>query len=72
LGSAELVKELLGAQPNLALGLCALADLILGRDPQPKSEPVSPPSPPAPRSCPSPSCCRPDRSRSPACPGRPP
>lgn len=42
LGSAELVKELLGAQPNLALGLCALADLILGRDPQPKSEPVSP------------------------------
>ncbi len=42
LGSAELVKELLGAQPNLALGLCALADLLLGRDPQPKDEPVSP------------------------------
>lgn len=42
LGSADVVKDLLGAQPNLAMGLCVLADHILGRDPEPKGEPASP------------------------------
>lgn len=42
LGSADVVKDLLGAQPNLAIGLCVLADHILGRDPQPRGEPASP------------------------------
>lgn len=42
LGSAETVKELLGAQPSLADGLCALGDIVLGRPPGDKDEPVSP------------------------------
>ncbi len=41
LGSADVVKDLLGAQPNLAMGLCVLADHILGRDPDPRGEPAS-------------------------------
>ncbi|HEY0835311.1 MAG TPA: hypothetical protein VGE72_15520 [Azospirillum sp.] len=40
LGSAELVKELLGAQANLADGLCALADVLHGRAADPKLAPV--------------------------------
>ncbi|MBP2229072.1 hypothetical protein J2847_002366 [Azospirillum agricola] len=35
LGSADTLKELLGAQPSLAMGLCALADALHGRDPDP-------------------------------------
>jgi len=42
LGSAEVVKELLGPQPNLAVGLCVLADHLYGRDPDPKAEPANP------------------------------
>lgn len=42
LGSAEVVKDLLGAQPNLAMGLCVLADHLHGRDPDPNAEPASP------------------------------
>lgn len=46
LGSADVVKELLGAQLNLAMGLCVLADHIHGRDPDPAflrgAEPASP------------------------------
>ena len=41
LGSADVVKDLLGAQPNLAMGLCVLADHLLGRDPDPRDEPAS-------------------------------
>jgi hypothetical protein len=33
LGSTEVVRELLGAQPNLAAGLATLADLLVGRSP---------------------------------------
>lgn len=33
LGSTEVVRELLGAQPNLATGLGTLADLLIGRSP---------------------------------------
>lgn len=42
LGAAELVKELLGAQPTLAAGLCALADTLYGRRPGEKDVPVHP------------------------------
>jgi hypothetical protein len=42
LGAAEVVKELLGAQPNLADGLCALADTLYGRPPGDRDTPVSP------------------------------
>ncbi|HYG88683.1 MAG TPA: hypothetical protein VD978_20750 [Azospirillum sp.] len=41
LGSADVIKELLGAQPNLAAGLCALADTVLGRPRGEKDAPVS-------------------------------
>jgi len=40
LGSVDLIKELLGAQANLADGLCALADVLHGRAADPKLEPV--------------------------------
>lgn len=42
LGAADVVKELLGAQPNLADGLCALADTLYGRPPGDKGTPVNP------------------------------
>ncbi len=42
LGSADVVKELLGAQPSLAGGLCALADALYGRRPGEKDVPVRP------------------------------
>lgn len=35
LGSADTLKELLGPQPSLAMGLCALADALHGRDQSP-------------------------------------
>lgn len=35
MGSADTVKELLGAQPSLHAGLCVLADALLDRDPDP-------------------------------------
>lgn len=42
LGGAEVVRELLGAQPNLAAGLATLADLLFGRAPALDGAPVSP------------------------------
>lgn len=42
LGATEVVKELLGQQRNLALGLCVLADALRGRDPDALAEPPSP------------------------------
>lgn len=42
LGSAETIKELLGRQANLAHGLCALADALMGRDSPPTQEPAAP------------------------------
>jgi len=39
LGSADTLKELLGAQPSLAMGLCALADALYGRDVNPITAP---------------------------------
>ncbi|WP_431855498.1 hypothetical protein [Azospirillum sp.] len=42
LGAADVVKELLGAQPTLAAGLCALADTLYGRRPGEKDVPVHP------------------------------
>ena len=42
LGSAEVVKDLLGPQPNLAGGVMALADTVLGRPQGEKDTPVSP------------------------------
>lgn len=42
LGSVEVIKELLGAQNSLAMGLCVLADHLYGRDPDPQAEPASP------------------------------
>ncbi len=35
LGSADTLKELLGPQPSLFMGLCALVDALYGRDPDP-------------------------------------
>ena len=35
LGSADTLKELLGPQPSLVMGLCALVDSLFGRDPDP-------------------------------------
>jgi len=40
LGSVDLIKEQLGAQANLADGLCALADVLHGRAADPKLAPV--------------------------------
>ncbi|WP_448204173.1 hypothetical protein [Azospirillum sp. sgz302134] len=42
LGSVDVVKDLLGDQPNLAMGLCVMADHLLGRDPTPDAQPVHP------------------------------
>lgn len=42
IGSAEVIKELLGVQPSLAAGLCALADTMLGRPHGEKAVPTSP------------------------------
>lgn len=35
LGSADTLKELLGPQPSLVMGLCALVDSLYGRNPDP-------------------------------------
>ncbi|MCG5243410.1 hypothetical protein MCW82_26880 [Azospirillum doebereinerae] len=43
-GSADTLKELLGEQPSLAMGLCALADALHGRDPEPGGLLGAPPS----------------------------
>ncbi|CAO3422596.1 hypothetical protein [Azospirillum doebereinerae] len=43
-GSADTLKELLGEQPSLAMGLCALADALHGRDPEPGGALGAPPS----------------------------
>ncbi|HRJ60512.1 MAG TPA: hypothetical protein PKZ97_09770 [Azospirillaceae bacterium] len=42
LGGAEVVRELLGPQPNLAAGLATLADLLFGRPPALDGAPVNP------------------------------
>ena len=41
MGSADTVKELLGAQPSLHAGLCALADALFDRDPDPALAPMA-------------------------------
>ncbi len=41
MGSADALKELLGAQSSLAMGLCVLTDALHGRDPDPTMEPPS-------------------------------
>ncbi|MBK1837873.1 hypothetical protein JHL17_10650 [Azospirillum sp. YIM B02556] len=43
LGSADTVKELLGAQPSLHAGLCTLADALFDRDPVPAQVPMGAP-----------------------------
>ncbi|ANC91842.1 hypothetical protein A6A40_07925 [Azospirillum humicireducens] len=43
MGSADTMKELLGAQPNLHAGLCALADALFDRDPDPALAPMAAP-----------------------------
>lgn len=42
LGSADTLKELLGRQPSLGAGLCALADALMGRDSPATQEPAAP------------------------------
>lgn len=42
MGSADTVKELLGAQPSLHAGLGALADALFDRDPDPAVAPMAP------------------------------
>ncbi|CAO3354530.1 hypothetical protein [Azospirillum melinis] len=42
MGSADTVKELLGAQPSLHAGLGALADALFDRDPDPALAPMAP------------------------------
>lgn len=42
MGSADTVKELLGAQPSLHAGLCVLADALFDRDPDPALAPMAP------------------------------
>lgn len=42
LGSVEILRELLGPQPNLAAGLATLANLLFGRPPTMDEAPVSP------------------------------
>ncbi|PWC77546.1 hypothetical protein [Azospirillum sp. TSH64] len=42
MGSADTVKELLGAQPSLHAGLCALADALFDRDPDPALATMAP------------------------------
>ncbi|MBY6262183.1 hypothetical protein EI613_09665 [Azospirillum sp. 412522] len=41
MGSADTVKELLGAQPSLHAGLCVLADALFDRDSGPPSAPMA-------------------------------
>lgn len=41
MGSADTMKELLGAQPSLHAGLCALADALFDRDPDPGLAPMA-------------------------------
>ncbi len=41
IGSADTMKELLGAQPSLHAGLCALADALFDRDPDPALAPMA-------------------------------
>jgi len=41
LGSADTVKEMLGAQPSLHAGLCTLADALFDRDPDPALAPMA-------------------------------
>lgn len=42
LGGADVVRELLGPQPNLAAGLATLADLLFGRPPALDGAPINP------------------------------